>query len=207
MQVTRRAKIIWGILAVSLLVLGGVRLWQDIAAAPPPPLLKERPQPQGQKTTPAQNAATPVPVAAASVVFPSDVVTGGNLAKLTQLRAEKEEVRLLHEIEELRSKTRALKTPPALMPTDIPAVMPELPPLSPPSPSKSAPAASPPKNFGPVVIAVQGVSGELSAVIRTGGRTITVRKGGNVAGGVVTDISRSGVIVRRGGKTATLPFE
>lgn len=60
---------------------------------------------------------------------------------------------------------------------------------------------------GPVVVSVQGVSGALSATIRTSdGRTVTVKNGAAFGGGRL-QVTRRGVFILRGGKPAALPFE
>lgn len=216
MQITKRTKIIWGVLLLLLAGTGG-GLWWARQTPPPPVMPAPAPSPKTPKIPRAEKTPAAAPVkSTASAAAPASGVTAvpvsltaGNLGRLTALKGEVEELKLEVQLEELRAKKKGLLNPAPVV--SAPARLPELslPAMTPP---KTAPASPPvlssaPQRAGTAVVSVRGVDGEVSAVVRTGSGTVTLRKGSRFGGGVVTDISRNGVIVSRGGKTAALPFE
>ena len=217
MVITKRTKIIWGILLVLLLAFAGL-LWTrqtPVPSVPPVP----RDVPVKKKAAPAKAnkkentdkdaAATPdAPTEAGMGALP---ITAGNLGKISELRNTLEEETLEVQIEEKRARKRELTRS-----GSVPAPTLSLPSLTPPAAPSPAPAApSPAPAAGPRpagssglrVISVQGVGGKLSATIRTGSGQTVVHKGSRLGDSVVTEISRQGVTIRRGGKTSALPFE
>lgn len=212
MQITKRTKIIWGVLLLLLVGTGGGLWWTR--QTPPPPVMPapKAPSPKTPKIPRAEKApaAAPVAVAASGSSSVPVSLTAGNLGRLTALKGEVEELRLEVQLEELRAKKKGLLNPAPV--AAAPVRMPELslPAMTP--PATQAPALPPvlvpaPQRAGTAVVSVRGVDGELSAVIRTGSGTVTVRRGSRFGGGVVTSVSRQAVVVSRGGKTAALPFE
>ncbi|MEG1609963.1 MAG: hypothetical protein RR317_02130 [Bilophila sp.] len=123
--------------------------------------------------------------------------TSGALALVTALQGQLRELKLRVSIEEQVAKLHKLTQPePTLQ---------QLPPL--PQLSNLSDKTVPPEQRGTRVVSVQGVNGDLSAVIRTGSKLVTVRPGARVAGGVVSAISRSGVLLRKNGTIEPLPFD
>ena len=208
MVITKRTKIIWGILLVLLLAFAGL-LWTrqtPVPSVPPVP----RDVPVKKKAAPAKAnkkdntdkdaAATPdAPTEAGMGALP---ITAGNLGKISELRNTLEEETLEVQIEEKRARKRELTRSGSVPTLSLPS-------LTPPAAPSPAPAAGPrPAGSGGLrVISVQGVGGKLSATVRTGSGQAVVRKGSRLGDSVVTEISRQGVTIRRGGKTSTLPFE
>ncbi|MCD7984330.1 MAG: type IV pilus biogenesis protein PilP [Desulfovibrio sp.] len=145
-------------------------------------------------------AATPnAPADAGTVVAP---IVAGNLGRITELRAQEEELTLEAKIAKLKKEKEEASRSPSVPTLSLPS-------LTPPASPSPAPAAAPrPAGSGGLrVISVQGVAGRLSATVRTGSGQTIVRKGSRLGDSVVTEISRQGVTIRRGGKTSTLPFE
>lgn len=187
---------------------GGAWWWMQESATPPPPPLKQTPKkmpvravaPAPQKA--AHPAAVPAPEKAALV--PSTETLGD----LTALRGEVEKLKLEVQKEELLAKKKSIREP---APVQIASLAPpplSLPELAPPAQAPNVPAVPARKrSSGSVVISVQGVDGDVSALVRTGSRTVTLHRGDRFGGGVVTDITRKAVVIRRGAKTAVLPFE
>ena len=209
MQLTKRTKILWGILLALLLAFAGL-LWTQRTPTLPPSAPRD--VPVKKKATPAKAnkkdntdkdaAATPdAPIEAGMGALP---ITAGNLGKISELRNTLEEETLEVQIEEKRARKRELTRS-----GSVPAPTLSLPSLTPPAAPSPAPAAGPrPTGSGGLrVISVQGVGGKLSATVRTGSGQTVVRKGSRLGDSVVTEISRQGVTIRRGGKTSTLPFE
>lgn len=207
MQLTKRTKIIWGILLVLLLAFAGLLWTQQTSSPPAPPAPRDVPVKKKAAPTKADKtdkntaaAATPdAPADAGMVVAP---IVAGNLGRITELRALEEELTLEAKIAKLkREREEASRSP------SVPTL--SLPSLTPPASPSHAPAAAPrPSGSGGLrVISVQGVAGRLSATVRTGSGQTIVRKGSRLGDSVVTEISRQGVTIRRGGKTSTLPFE
>lgn len=213
MQITKRTKIIWGILLLLLVGAGGGLWWTR--QTPPPPVMPapKAPSPKTPKIPRAEKAPAAMPVkssaapASGSSAVPVSL-TAGNLGRLTDLKGELEELRIEVQLEELRAKKKSLLNPApvAAPPVRVPELT--LPAMTPP---KSPPASSlelpPVRRAGTAVVSVRGVDGDVSALIRTGSGTVTVRKGSRFGGGVVTSVSRQAVVVSRNGKTAVLPFE
>lgn len=210
MVITKRTKIIWGILLVLLLAFAGL-LWTRQTPVPPVPPVP-RDVPVKKKAAPAKAnkkdntdkdaAATPdAPTEAGMGALP---ITAGNLGKISELRNTLEEETLEVQIEEKRARKRELTRS-----GSVPAPTLSLPSLTPPASPSPAPAAGPrPAGSGGLrVISVQGVGGKLSATVRTGSGQVVVHKGSRLGEAVVTDISRQAVTIRRGGKTSALPFE
>lgn len=205
MQITKRAKIIWGIFLVLLLAFAGL-LWtrqMPVSSEPPVP----RDVPVKKKAAPAKTDKADTP--AKGAVAPTDAgiavmpVIVGNLGKISELRNTLEEETLEVQIEEKRARKRELQRSGAPVPTlSLPALTP---PASPsPAPATERRAAG---TGGLRVISVQGVDNRLSATVRTGSGQTVVHRGSRLGDSVVTEISRQGVTIRRGGKTSTLPFE
>lgn len=208
MVITKRTKIIWGILLALLLAFAGL-LWTQRTPTPMPPAPRDVPAKKRAAPTKTDNAgkdaAAPAgsdtPADASMAVMP---ITAGNLGKISELRNTLEEETLEVQIEEKRARKRELTRS-----GSVPAPTLSLPSLTPPAAPSPAPAAGPrPAGSGGLrVISVQGVGGKLSATVRTGSGQTVVRKGSRLGDSVVTEISRQGVTIRRGGKTSTLPFE
>ena len=200
MQITKRTKIIWGVLLLLLAGTGG-GLWWARQTPPPPVMPAPAPSPKTPKIPRAEKTPAAAPVkSTSSAAAPASGVTAvpvsltaGNLGRLTALKGEVEELRLEVQLEELRAKKKGLLNPAPV--AAAPVRMPELslPAMTP--PTAQAPALPPvlssaPHRVGVVVLSVQGVDGELSATLRSGSKNVTVRKGSRFGGGVVTDISR-----------------
>lgn len=202
MQLTKRTKIIWGVLPVLLLAFAGLLWTQQTPSTSVPSVHGD--VPVKKKAAPAQ-ADKPGKSAAAGAGpdTPSDagMVTGslaaGNLGRITELRAMEEELELETKIAKLRKEKEE-----ASRVTAVPAL--SLPPLTPPaSPAPGVPR----RESSLVVLSVQGVDGKLSATVRTGSGQVIVRPGSRLGNAMVTGISRQAVTIRRGGKTSALPFE
>ena len=122
------------------------------------------------------------------------VPQSGNLGRMTELRADLEEVKVKVAIEQEKEKLNSKKTTPAPQPQ---VILPE-----PPKPVVK------PKEASPVVISIQGMDGHASATIRSStGSLVTVRPGDKFGGGVIAAVNRTGVWVRRGNSSTTLAFE
>lgn len=82
-----------------------------------------------------------------------------------------------------------------------------LPDLVPPKATPAVPVSVQAPKRGPAVVSVHGVTGDLSASIRTSdGKVVTVKNGGQFGGGVL-HVTRKSVSIRRNGKLSTIPFE
>lgn len=204
MQLTKRTKIIWGVLLMLLLAFIGL-LWTQRTPSPSVPLARGD-VPAPKKAAPAKTDKTDKEAAApARPDAPSDIgmdatpIVAGNLGRITELRALEEELTLEAKIAKLqKEKEEATRSP------TVPTL--SLPSLTPPaSPAPSAATAR--RTSSLLVISVQGVAGRLSATVRTGSEQVVVRKGSRLGDAVVTDISRKAVTIRRGDKTSLLPFE
>lgn len=203
-MLTKRTIFIWGTLIV-LIAGAGVWWWLETSATPPPPMPSTLPAPVAkvpQKQAVPSNTVPPAESAPAQTVL-----TAGNLGKVTDIKGRIEVLKLEVQEEELKQKKKALSAPASAPVTTAPK-FPELDlPAFTPSPSKSIPRPSRPA-AGTTVIAVQGVDGDLRAIVRTGtGAAVTVRKGMNFGGGIISDISRQGVLIRKKNSVTTLPFE
>lgn len=203
MQVTKRAKIIWGILLVLLLAFAGL-LWTQRTPTPMPPAPRDMPAKKKAAPTKAdktgKDAAAPdAPADAGTVVAP---IVAGNLGRITELRALEEELTLEAKIAKLKKEKEEASRSPSVPMLSLPS-------LTPPASPSPAPAVErrPAGSGGLLVISVQGVAGRLSATVRTGSGQVVVHKGSRLGEAVVTDISRQAVTIRRGGKTSALPFE
>lgn len=201
MQVTKRAKIIWGILLVLLLAFAGLLWTQQTSSPPAPPAPRDVPVKKKAAPTKAdktdKDAATPdAPADAGTVVAP---IVAGNLGRITELRALEEELTLEAKIAKLKKEKEEASRSPSVPTLSLPSLTP---PASP-SPAPAVPRAA----SSLMVISVQGVGGRLSATVRTGSGQVVVHKGSRLGEAVVTDISRQAVTIRRGGKTSALPFE
>lgn len=202
-MLTKRTIFIWGTLIV-LIAGAGVWWWLETSATPPPPMPSTAPAPVAkvpQKQAVPSNTVPPSESAPAQTVL-----TAGNLGKVTDIKGRIEVLKLEVQEEELKQKKKALSAPTPVPVTSAPK-FPELdlPAFAPPS-SKNIPRPSS-RAAGTAVIAVQGVDGDLRAIVRTGTGTVTVRKGMNFGGGVISDISRQGVLIRKNNAVTTLPFE
>ncbi|WP_165073053.1 hypothetical protein [Desulfovibrio sp. ZJ200] len=211
MQLTKRTKIIWGILLFLLLAFAGL-LWMERTPTPLPPVpgdvavrKKAAPATAKKKDNTEQDATAPSrPEAPSAPGMAAVPITAGNLGKISKLRNTLEEETLEVQIEEKRARKRELTRSGSL-----PAPTLSLPSLTPPaSPSPVSPAVPRPAGTGGLrVISVQGVGGQLTATVRTGSGQVVVRKGSRLGGGVVTGISRQAVTIRRGNQSSALPFE
>lgn len=124
----------------------------------------------------------------------ASVPQSGNLGRMTELRADLEEIKVQVAIEQEKEKLNPKKTTPAPQPQ---VILPE-----PPKPTAK------PKEASPVVVSIQGVDGHASATIRSiTGSLVTVRPGDKFGGGVIAAVNRTGVWVRRGNSSTTLAFE
>lgn len=122
------------------------------------------------------------------------VPQSGNLGRMTELRADLEEMKVIVAIEQEKEKLNSKKNTPAPQPQ---VILPE--------PPKTVVK---PREASPVVISIQGVDGHASATIRSSsGSLVTVRPGDKFGGGVITAVNRTGVLVRRGNSSTTLAFE
>jgi type IV pilus biogenesis protein PilP len=210
MEITKRTKIIWGI-AIALSIVYGVMRFMEPSPPPRPPKKVEslkgvqgKPAATTQISVQDEVKAVPAESAESVSLYPEGggIVSGGNLSERTTLRADIELLELQVKKKELLDKLN----PPAPAPVSAPPITPgllQLPPVSGNEPAEPVRKTS----SATVVVAVQGVDNNLSAVIRTGGRLISVRKGQTFGGGVITNISRNAVAVRNGNKTSILPFE
>lgn len=200
-MLTKRTIFIWGTLG-ALLTGAGIWWWLENLATPPPPIPSTISAPVAKvpEKQPAATKTAPVH----EVAPPQTVLTAGNLGKVTDIKGRIEVLKLEVQEEELKQKKKALSAP-----APVPVVTaPKFPELDLPAftPSKSTPRPSP-RAAGTAVIAVQGVDGDLRAIVRTSTGAVTVRKGMNFGGGVITDISRQGVLIRKNNTVTTLPFE
>jgi type IV pilus biogenesis protein PilP len=210
----------WGAL-VLVIAAGGLYLLENRTAALSSFFVEQKPSSLKEETplreTP-KSAASPAtgtgatgtgdtpaaPPAASSPPVPREIRTGTfSFGDFVELRGKIEEARLDVQLFELRRKME--KPPPVVAPQPAPArpdfVLPALPSLAP------APKPMPKPAMPEAVVGVQGVDGDLSAVIRTSaGRHVTVKPGDRFGGGVVSAVSRSGVVVRRGNTSSTITF-
>lgn len=206
MVITKRTKIIWGILLVLLLAFAGL-LWTQRTPTPMPPAPRDMPAKKKAAPTKTDNAgkdaATPAgsdtPADAGMAAVP---IVAGNLGRITELRALEEELTLEAKIAKLKKEKEEASRSPSVPMLSLPS-------LTPPASPSPAPAVErrPAGSGGLLVISVQGVAGRLSATVRTGSGQVVVHKGSRLGEAVVTDISRQAVTIRRGGKTSALPFE
>lgn len=203
MQITKRTKIIWGVLLMLLLAFIGL-LWTQRTPSPSvPPARGDVPVPKAApaKTdkTDKEAAAPAKPDAPSALGIEATPIVAGNLGRITELRALEEELTLEAKIAKLqKEKEEASRSP------SVPTL--SLPSLTPPASPAPSPAA-PRRTSSLLVISVQGVAGRLSATVRTGLEQVVVRKGSRLGDAVVTDISRKAVTIRRGDKISALPFE
>ncbi len=168
MQLTKRTKIIWGILLFLLLAFAGL-LWMQRTPTPLPPVprdavvkKKAAPATAKKKDNTEQDATAPSrPEAPSDPGMAAVPITAGNLGKISKLRNTLEEETLEVQIEEKRARKRELTRSGSL-----PAPTLSLPSLTPPaSPSPVSPAAPRPAGTGGLrVISVQGVGGQLTRV-------------------------------------------
>lgn len=191
---------------------GGAWWWMQESATPPPPPLKQTPKktpvravaPVSQKA----GAPTAPPAASPTPEKAPLVPSAETLGDLTALRGEVEKLKLEVQKEELLAKKKSIREPAPVQAAPLVPPPLSLPELVPPAQAPTMPAVLARKrSSGPVVISVQGVDGDVSALVRTGSRTVTLHRGDRFGGGVVTDITRKAVVIRRGAETAVLPFE
>lgn len=209
MRMTKRTKIIWGVLGLLVLLCGVYLLYGEQSALPNPPVesLPKSNRKADGKAKPI-NAEVPTPeekkTEEKQVDFPQ--ISAGSLGRLTELKAQEEILQYEVRIEKLKKEKAEISRSASPTPTiSLPALTPPPPATVRPAPPSPAPESA--RRSGLTVLSVQGVGGKLSATIRTGSGQVTVQKGSRLGDGVVTDISRRGVSVRRNGKISTLPFE
>lgn len=206
MQITKRTKIIWGILLLVLLASIGLLWTQQTPSPSMPPELRDVPAKKKAATANADTTDMDAEPARTNMSADANMdtkpIVAGNLGRITELRALEEELTLEAKIAKLKKeKEEASRSPVA------PTL--SLPPLTPPAPPSPVPAtiSRPAGTGGLLVVSVQGVGNQVSATVRTGAGHVVVRKGSRLGDAVVTDISRKAVTIRRGNKTSTLPFE
>lgn len=200
--VTRRAKIIWGILGI-VLILVPVLGWLNSHSAPAAPVI----EPNHSAKPPLPKKSEPsamTEVAANPSTIPAMALPPRNLGELSDLRGELEKLKIQSQIEELKTKQVE-----SLQKRTVPQV--SLPALTPPPASSRAASVSLPEprsgRSGLSVISVQGVGNTITATVQTSSGQTVVRPGSKIGDMVVTSISREGVSVRRAGKISNLPFE
>lgn len=175
-----------------------------------PPLLQEkkpipvpvsRPEPEKQ-TTPAGIPDSPL------------LAQSGVVRRLTQLQAQFEERKLEVAIAKESQKLQELLTPPEphvvqAAPQQIAPVLPDLPDLTGLSGAQAFRSqAARRKNPPFYVVSIQGLEGNLTAMVATPSGQQTVRVGDSVGGKRVTSISVNGVTLNKaGGRSETLAFK
>lgn len=192
----KRTVAIWGTLCSLLLLAGGGIWWLERDDTPiPVPKVAITPTKPEQMATPAP-PSTPVPVS------PLPVLTAGNLGELTGLKEQVEKLKLEVTVKELEAKKDSFSAvPPVQTAPKVEMTLPDLL-LQPAPPPKAVLPVT------PVVVSVQGLDGDVQAVIRArNGKLVTLRQGASFDGGVVTDITRSAVLIRRKNITTPLAFE
>ena len=211
-----RRRIVWivggGLAVLSLLFMGHMALSKWLAP-PPPPVSVASKAPKASRPSAAQAiqakgtaesqepgaksegqpSAPPAPGAAVP-----GVPVAGNLAVITTLRAQLEELRIQAAIAQEREK---MLPKPVAVSAAHPKTL-DLPEIPTPRLDQK------PRRTSPVVLSVQGVDGQSTATVRLqSGELVSVRSGDRFNGGVVGSVSRSGVTIRRGGASTTLAFE
>lgn len=203
-----------GCLVASLCMVGtGVFLREK--EAPPvrlnPPLLQEKkptasvpvPSPEKEKQSPSVGTAQDSPLLAQS----------GVVRRLTNLQAQFEERKLEVAIAKESQKLQELLAPPApyvvqAAPQQIAPVLPDLPDLTGISGTQAfKPQAARRKNPPFYVVSIQGLEGNLTAMVATPSGQQTVRVGDSVGGKRVANISVNGVTLKAGGRSETLAFK
>ena len=198
---TKRAKIIWGVLLALVIALAGVSWWMQ--PTPPPILPTPKEMPVKKSPTPEKASKQEMTPDADIPALTPITATAGNLGKLSELTALEKELAIEVKIAKLRKEMEELSRSPAISAPSL-----SLPAFTPPAPqpaSVSRPTSS--SRGGLSVISIQGVEGQLTATIRTASGQTTARAGTRLGDAVVTGISIQGVMVRRGGHVSTLPFE
>lgn len=211
-----RRRIVWivggGLAVLSLLFMGHMALSKWLAPPPPPvPVASKAPKasrPPAAQATQAKGAAESresgaesegqlsAPPATGAAV--PGVPVAGNLAVITTLRAQLEELRIQAAIAQEREK---MLPKPVVVSAAQPKTL-DLPEI--PTPQLDLKS----RRTSPVVVSVQGVDGQSTATVRLqSGELVSVRPGDRFNGGVVGSVSRSGVTIRRGGASTTLAFE
>ncbi|MFZ5425404.1 MAG: type IV pilus biogenesis protein PilP [Thermodesulfobacteriota bacterium] len=211
-----RKRIVWivggGLAVLSLLFMGHLALSTWLAPPPPPvPVASKAPKasrPPAAQATQAKGAADTRESGAKSEGQPSappatgaavpGVPVAGNLAVITTLRAQLEELRIQAAIAQEREK---MLPKPVVVSAAQPKTL-DLPEIPTPQLEQK------PRRTSPMVVSVQGVDGQSTATVRLqSGELVSVRPGDRFNGGVVGSVSRSGVTIRRGGASTTLAFE
>lgn len=199
-QQNNRKRVLWisaCAAATLVLVLIGfvtVQGWQEVQRPPAPIPPKSQPQKiEPVSSVPAQ--ATPAPV---STEITGLVPQSGNLGRMTSLRAQLEEAKLLAQIAQEQEKL--IPKQPSQPPPQPQVVLSE--------PAKPTEVKQVRQNTSPVVLSIQGMDGHASATIRnSSGTLVTVRPGERFGSGIVASVSRSGVQVKHGNNISTLSFE
>lgn len=164
---------------------------------PAPAVVAQVAQPAAQAlVAPAPPVAAPHEAPDTRAVAP----VSGSLARITALRAQLEEARVLANIEAERARLRASLTPAPVVPPALQLPPMELPPRKGMAPMSSATSSA------PRVFSVHGIDGSMSATVRTGKGLRSIRVGDQIEGGAVVSISRDGVAVRQGSRTTLMPF-
>lgn len=173
---------------------------QKVEAVPPAPL--------ASAASPAKPAALPKEEEK-GVIVPVPPLTP-SLGRLTVLRGQLEEKKMLVAIAEQDARLRQV-TMPSPPPASVVQAVPQIPLDMLLDSQKVKLGKSPTPSPVPVkstkgVVSIQGVNGVLSATIATGRGTVTVKQGDAFGGGRVESITYNQVMVRSGKKTAPIPF-
>jgi len=181
------------VLMVGVLCLAHSASPSQACAAPadavPPPVAPAAPAPADQ-VPPVE--FVPQPQVRHSATF------GDFVALKSQIEMKKLDLQLF-ELNKKMEKTPA-KAPEVLPRQELNLPAFTMPPVEP----KPAPAPV----LSDVVLSVHGMDGKLSAVMRTSaGRQVNVKVGDKFGGGVVSGISRNGVVIRRGNSLSTILFD
>lgn len=194
-----------GLAVISLAFMGHMALSQWLAPAPAPVQVaaKTAGPKAARPATPVNQSTYQKPVGKAAEGQPSApihdagvpaVPVAGNLAVITKLRAQLEELRIQSAIAQEQEK---------ILPKSAVAVS-----SPPPLAEVARPSVDPPRKSSPVVVSVQGVDGRSTATVRlASGELVSVRPGDRFNGGVVGVVNRTGVTIRRAGASSTLAFE
>lgn len=174
-------------------------------AASPEGQTASLPAPKPAQGSPENKSKPPVPISEAPV---ASVAPGqndaGNLAVLNALRADLEVAKLRSAIAQEIAKSSMVSSGTTAAPAPVPASLPA------PKPASNNPKLEKlrePREVAPVVVSVQGVDGTTSATLQTRDKLTTVKVGDNFGGGVVSSITRNGVVVKNGKSTLNFRFE
>ena len=200
----RVAMLLLAFLSLAVIGVSAWHLWGPALLAPKPvrvaPKAPVRPTSQQENKQPEspKNAADKTQAQPSVRQVYSSSSTLGDLSRYRGQKIILEQQVRIAELEQRLKELGERKKPEIILPD-----------LTPPKAKGDAQPAvtTPAPKRGPVVVSVQGVSGALSATIRTSdGRTVNVKNGAAFGGGRL-QVTRRGVFVLRGGKPASIPFE